>query len=291
MDKMKGIYWLASYPKSGNTWFRIVLSNLLSKTQDRVNLDNINTGAIASSRAWIDDILGFDSAMLSHDELDQLLPSVFKYEHERMSCVSYHKIHNAFTFLDKTKKKPLIPVDGCLGAIYIVRNPLDVCISFANHSSCSIDQAIDTMSNPDNAFCDTGFGQASQVRHLLGSWSTHVQSWAKAQGMNVLLIRYEDMKITPMETFAKAIEFLKIEASQEELALAIENAKIEKLQHLESQSGFKERPAKVERFFRKGIIGDWESKLTSAQIRRIVRDHAIVMQEHGYLNESLIDFF
>lgn len=289
MDNVKGLYWLASYPKSGNTWFRVVLANVLNKTQQSVNLDNINTGAIASSRAWVDGILSFESATLSHDELDQLLPLVYNYHHEHTEQIGYHKIHNAYTFLDKDHKIPLIP--SCLGAIYIMRNPLDVAISYANHSSCTIDHAIEALGDPNAAFCDTNFGQASQIRHKLGSWSSHVESWMKATDIQVLPIRYEDMKFSPMETFAKALDFLKIKASPEELALAIENAKIEKLQRLEEQSGFKERPAKVARFFRKGIVGDWELQLSSAQIRRLVRDHAVIMQKYDYLDESLVNFF
>ncbi len=288
MDKEKGIYWLASYPKSGNTWFRIVLANVLNKTQ-QTNLDHINTGAIASSRVWIDDALNFDSATLDHDELDQLLPSVYNYYHEQAEHVSYHKIHNAYTFLDKKNKVPLIP--RCLGAIYILRSPLDVAISYANHSSCTFDHAIAALGDQNSAFCDTHFGQSSQVRHQLGSWSTHVESWMTAPDLNVHLIRYEDMKLAPMDVFTKALEFLQIKASPEEIELAIENAKIEKLQHLEEQSGFKERPAKVERFFRKGIVGDWENQLSSEQIRRIIRDQAIVMHKYNYLDESIIDFF
>jgi hypothetical protein len=147
------------------------------------------------------------------------------------------------------------------------------------------------MGSPNNTFGASNMAQDSQIRHHLGSWSFHVDSWANAPNMKVLLIRYEDMKSAALDTFTKAIEFLQIEASQDEIQLAIDNAKIEKLQQIEEQSVFKERPTKVARFFRKGIVGDWEAGLSSDQVRKLTRDHAVVMNKHGYLQESLIEFF
>lgn len=292
MSDKKGLYWLASYPKSGNTWFRIVLANVLNKTNNRINLNEINTGAIASSRGFVDNALGlFDSAVLDHDELDQLLPFVYSYHHEHAHPVRYHKIHNAYMYLDKKKSKPLFPAEACLGAIYIIRNPLDVAISYANHSNCSIDNAIDCLEHPDLTYGNGIFGIKEQIRHFLGSWSFHVESWTSAPNLNILTIRYEDMKAFPFDTFSKAMAFLKIDVTEKDLNIAIEEARFEKLQSLEEKTEFREKPVKVERFFRKGIVGDWQATLTSGQIKRIVSSHAVVMQKHGYLDESLIEYF
>lgn len=291
MEKTNGIYWLASYPKSGNTWLRIVLANILNKKEEMDDLEDIHTGAIASSRPWIDAALGFDSALLSADELEKLTPAIFKYHHEKSKEIAYHKIHNAYTYLDKRKRKPLIPTDACLGAIYILRNPLDVAISYANHSSCSLDQAIATLGNPETTYCNNPFEQSSQVRHQLCSWSLHVESWTTAKDLNLLVLRYEDMKNAPLDTFTKAMKFLRIEATSEQIQKAIDNANIEKLQEIEKKSGFKERPPKVEHFFRKGVIDDWKQELNSDQIRKIVGDHAVVMNKFGYMNETLIKYF
>lgn len=157
MTAEKGLFWLASYPKSGNTWFRIVLANLLNTSSEPINLNQINTGAIASSRCWIDEALGFDSACLDHDELDQLRPAIYKWHSEQCNQVGYHKIHDAYSFVNHAI--PMIPTEGCLGAVYFIRNPLDVAISFANHSQCSIDNAIENMANEKFAFCKGKYKQ------------------------------------------------------------------------------------------------------------------------------------
>jgi aryl sulfotransferase len=282
MSAEKGLFWLASYPKSGNTWFRIFLANLLNTSQKPVDLNHINTGAIASSRGWIDEALGFEAAYLDHDELDQLRPAIYTWQSEQCTQVAYHKIHDAYTYVDNDR--PMIPSTGCLGAIYFIRNPLDVAISFANHSNCSIDQAIANMADEKFAFCKGKYKQHNQLRQWLLSWSLHVQSWVTAQDINVLVLRYEDMKEHPLRTFTKAVEFLQLESSQVDITKALDNAHIEKLQQQEEALGFSEKPAKVARFFRKGIIGDWRNMLTPAQVKQIIYDHGDMMRQYGYLD-------
>lgn len=284
MQKPKGLFWLASYPKSGNTWFRIVLANLLNSSEEPITLNQLQTGEIASSRHWIDDVLGFDSADLDYDELDELRPAIYEWRSEHTQKVNYHKIHDAYTYLkDKT---PLIPSKGCLGALYFIRNPLDVAVSFANHANCSIDKTIDCMNRPNYAFCKNKFRQHIQTRQWLLSWSLHVKSWTTTPHINVLTIRYEDMKLNPVATFSKAINFLNLQVSQEKLEQAIDNARIEKLQQQEEEAGFHERPANVRRFFRKGIPNDWQATLTAPQIDSIIQHHRDIMRQYGYLDAN-----
>ncbi|NCT56774.1 MAG: sulfotransferase domain-containing protein [Legionella sp.] len=281
MSEQKGIYWLASYPKSGNTWFRVFLAHMLHDGDDALDLDGIRTGAIASGRAWVDEALGFDSAHFTHDDLDALRPAVYRWHAEQATTVEHHKTHDAYTYLPNGEA--LIPAQNSLGALYFVRNPLDVAVSFANHMNCSIDQAIQSMGKPDFAFCKSNQKLHDQLRQQLLSWSMHVKSWSEAQEINCLVLRYEDMKQTPMETFTRAAKHLKLDASEERIERALNHAHIDRLQDLEQAHGFKEKPPKVERFFRKGMVGDWKNVLTSKQIDTIIHDHGEVMQAHGYI--------
>ena len=240
MSEETGIYWLASYPKSGNTWFRIFLAHMLNTSGEALDLDSIHTGVIASARGWVDDVLGFDSAALSHDELDALRPTVYAWHALQTNTVGYHKIHDAYTYL--SDGNALIPSAGCLGTLYFVRNPLDVVISFANHLNCSIDTAIKAMKTPDFAFCKGHKKQHDQLRQQLLSWSMHVKSWRDAKEMNCLVLRYEDMKLNPIETFTRAVQFLKLNVTSWQIEGALKHSDIERL-HADLRACASQSPA------------------------------------------------
>lgn len=139
------------------------------------------------------------------------------------------------------------------------------------------------MRKPNFSLCKGNKKVHDQLRQQLLSWSMHVKSWCEADGMNALVLRYEDMKQTPMEAFTRAAHYLKLDASEERIERALKHAHIDRLQGLEQSGGFKEKPSNVKHFFRKGIVGDWKNVLSSKQIDMIIHDHGEVMAIHGYV--------
>lgn len=280
---MGGIYWLASYPKSGNTWFRSFLSNLQANADKPVSINELNTGAIASSRDWLDEVLGFDTAELDPDELERLRPTVYRWS-LRTPQIEYHKIHDAYT--QTSDDEPIVSREATLGAIYILRNPLDVAQSYANHSGCSIDHAIEQMGDQNYAWCRSRKSLTSQVRQKLLSWSAHVLSWVEAPGLNCHVIRYEDMLARPVETFSRAVRFLQLPDDPTQIQKAIRFSDFKVLSEQEKREGFSERSPKMTRFFHQGKSGSWRNTLSDAQVKRIIADHGPVMHRFGYLNEN-----
>lgn len=278
---MGGIYWLASYPKSGNTWFRAVLTNYMSGSEAPVGINELNTGAIASSRGWVDDVIGFDTADLTQAEVQALRPQVYRWT-GRDDAVGYHKIHDAYRYDDDGR--PLVDDLATLGAIYLVRNPLDVAPSLANHNGIDIDGAISLMADPDHALARSTQRLTDQLLQVMGSWSDHVNSWTRAQGLNLMILRYEDMLANPAEAFRKAFAFLGLSVEATRLARAIDFSTFDALSAQEAQTGFRERPGKAERFFRKGRAGSWRETLTAAQVDRIIGTHHSTMTRFGYLD-------
>ncbi|MDX2346301.1 MAG: sulfotransferase domain-containing protein, partial [Legionella sp.] len=100
---------------------------------------------------------------------------------------------------------------------------------------------------------------------------------------NCLVLRYEDMKLKPIETFTKAVKFLKIKADAKSIKSALAYSDIKRLQALEQQHGFQEKPPKTASFFRKGIVGDWKNNLTPNQINQIIQNHSEIMEAYDYL--------
>ncbi|MDP1602352.1 MAG: sulfotransferase domain-containing protein [Legionella sp.] len=288
MTHSQGIFWLSSYPKSGNTWFRIFLANLLNLSglikadsfEEPMNINHVDyliNDNISTNRTWVNQACGFNTSWLTDDELDALMPSLFSWQSAQQTDVTYHKIHRAYTYVDDNK--PLIPLKGCLGAIYFIRNPLDIAISFANHLSCTIDEVINIMGDRTYALYHY------PLRQLLFSWSMHVNSWVNAKGCNHFILRYEDMITNPVESFTNAVKFLNLDVSASIIEQAISGASFDKLQQFEKKVGFMDKPPKLSNFFRKGVAGDWQTTLTADQIQRIIHDHGDVMRTFGYLNE------
>ncbi|NRD90382.1 sulfotransferase [Sphingopyxis sp. BSNA05] len=279
---MGAIYWLSSYPKSGNTWFRTFLQNLTQNGDAPVDINELHTGSIASGRGWLDEVLGFDTADMRHDDIDALRPAVYDWSLQSPD-LEYHKIHDAYTFLPSGE--PLVSSRATRGAVYFVRNPLDVASSFANHLQCSVDDAIVRMASPKMSFVKSEKRLNGQVRQKLFSWSDHVLSWVDAPDLNLEILRYEDMLEDSLATFTRAARFLELPHDQPRVEKAIHFSRFDRLQEQEKSTGFKEKPANTPSFFRQGKSGGWRQELNEEQITRIIADHGPVMRRFNYLDE------
>lgn len=281
---MGGIFWLASYPKSGNTWFRTVLRTYMDGAETPANINALQTGQIASSRIWVDDVAGFDTADLTQTEIEDLRPYVYRWSAQEAPETGYHKIHDAYRMT--REGRPVVDDAATRGAVYIIRNPLDVAPSYAAHNGSGIDRAIALMGDHGHALSRTEKALSSQLLQVMGSWSDHVTSWMDAPGLARHLIRYEDMLAHPEETFGTALAFLGLPRDDAKVARAVDLCRFEALAGQEAEHGFRERPYKAERFFRQGRAGEWRDVLNAEQVARIIADHGPVMARFGYLDAA-----
>lgn len=273
----QGLIWLASYPKSGNTWFRFVLANILS---DRpLGINEMNVSHLAADRALFVEALGFNSYLLSEEELWTLRYEVYIWLSQKKQDVQYVKIHDAY-------QSTLIPSACSLGVIYCIRNPLDVVVSYAHHSNISIDECIALLCYPQAKIYDNIRFLGTQLQQHLFSWSDHVRSWTVESTIPVHCIRYEDMHKNPFLTFKQAFKFLQLNHANHTIQTAIHEARFEKLQQQELEQNFREKFVTQKKFFRKGIVGDWENTLNRLQIEKIIHCHDEVMFKHGYLDKQ-----
>lgn len=278
---MAGIHWLASYPKSGNTWLRAFICNLRADRESPLGINELDSDRIASDRRWIDETLGFSSADLTWDEIEMLRPAVYRWFMAR-PYTGYHKVHDAWT--RASDGTPLFDAGGCSGVVYVLRNPLDLAASFANHRGTDVDEAIALMGDPQAALSDMAHQLRRQTRQRLLTWSGHVRSWLDHSGLRCHVLRYEDMLARPQEVFAAAADFLGLPAEPERVARAVRHSSFAELSGQEAAGGFRERPIVAERFFRRGARGGWREELTPEQVARIVDDHGEVMARFGYLD-------
>lgn len=274
---MKSLVWLASYPKSGNTWLRVFMANYLLNRPDPVPINDVFQVAFGDS------LLGFYAKVAGRPVDPRNEAAVLALRHRVLEAITRNgapnnlvKTHNLNVRMAGTF---LIPADLTRLGVYILRNPLDMALSYADHYGLTADQVAEAIASPSNRVV----ADANNVMQYLGSWSQHVKSWTEARDFPVLTMRYEDMHADPQGQFSRLIERLGFKVDPERLDRAIRFSSFRELRRQEDQAGFRERTRHAERFFRAGTTGQWRDKLPEAVAERICRDHGPVMKRHGYL--------
>lgn len=274
-----GIIWLASYPKSGNTWVRLFLGALeIEREIDLARMDGQSSGAV--SRSLLQRSLGIDLAEMSQDEVTELRPLAYRSLARRgRDLPTLFKVHDGY--YPTPSGAPLFPPEATDGCVHLVRDPRDVCLSLAAHNGTDIDRAIDQMGRVDFCAGQKRLAGSAQVAEFRGSWSQHGESWMAAP-VRCLTVRYEDMLADPMEWLGRIAAFCRRPCDPAAVAAAVERTAFDRLAEREAQSGFIERPNGMERFFRSGTAGQWRDRLSRDQIARIERDHGPLMERLGY---------
>ncbi len=273
---MGKIIWLASYPKSGNTWMRAFLHNLLRDPAETYDLNKMSDYTQGDSYGpFYQKFLRKPIKEMTDEEIAILRPKVQQLITMRTPDNVFVKTHNALVeYLDR----PLHYMEHTAGAVYMVRNPLDMVISHADHYGFTIDQSI---ANTGLEELKINSGKLFTYE-IQCSWSRHVESWTGRPSPTLHVMRYEDMKAHPMETFAGLVQFLRLPAGRDRLRRAVDLSSFEALRKKEEQQGFTERSEKSKRFFRQGKAGGWRDVLTPAQVAAVVAAHETQMRRFGY---------
>ncbi|MBN33946.1 MAG: sulfotransferase [Rhodospirillaceae bacterium] len=277
---MGRILWLASFPKSGNTWMRAFLHNLIHDRGGSLDVNAISaTALLDAGKRYYTPFTDKDPGELSREEVAALRPKVQAAMARSSSGTVFVKTHTTLTML---AGYPSHDPDLMAGAVYMVRDPRDVAVSYADHLGITLDAAIAAMGQENGQTDATDKG----VTEFIGSWSQNVTSWVSQEGPTVLVVRYEDMLATPKTTFGRVVKFLHLQRTPHMVRKAIENTRFDKLARQETKTGFGERSPKQEKFFRRGRSGGWRAILSEAQVQQIEQDHGALMRHFGYLGEQ-----
>lgn len=280
---MGTLIWLASYPKSGNTWVRSFLHNLVRDAETPADINALDEFCLGgSSRRWFEMVSTAPLEKLEPSALAKLRPQAQMRMAASVRNSIFVKSHNYYgPWFDV----PLHNTAVTAGAVYILRNPLDVALSLAHHYGEPTDWAIELMSRP-------GAGTKLTARHVpevYDTWSNHVLSWTAKENPKLLVLRFEDLLATPATTFGTLARFLGLKPDEEKLERAIRHSSFDILKSQEIESGFRERPQNAKSFFREGRAEQWRDALSPDQIRRVVADHHVQMARFGYIPEEYRD--
>lgn len=276
------INWLASYPKSGNTWMRLLLASYHNETDDPFDINRPGiTNGIASARQRFDEILGIDSTHLTDAEARTLLPHVFEQMVRLHDTPQWIKVHDAQA--RTCDGQWLFPPSASGKVVYLIRNPLDVAVSRAFHDGHEdMAVAVEALCDPDAAIGGNG---KTQLRQLLGDWSHHVSSWVDQTDIPVLIVKYEDMLDDAARELIRVVSFIYPDEHVDRIRIdrAVADTAFERLQAIEANKGFREKTPRQKRFFRQGKAGGWAEHLSAEQVAHLIKCHEATMRRYGYL--------
>jgi hypothetical protein len=274
------ILWLASYPKSGNTWLRAFLANYLHNGPEPEDINALPRFSFGDMRIeFYEKVSGKKAVTLSWREINKLRPRVHRHFANARPGLVFVKTHSVLHIIEDI---PTITPEVTFGAVYVVRNPLDVAASFSHHYGVSVEETV-------KSICDKDFvhpGGDGQIMQALSDWSTHVKSWLRAPGLYLQVLRYEDMVGNPVTAFGAIPEFLKAPRDRRRLKKAVRFSSFKVLAEQEEQAGFREASPHAPRFFHRGRVGVWRRTLSPQQADRIVDCHRETMIELGYCSTA-----
>ena len=238
--------FLVSYPKSGNTWTRFLVGNAATGADGSVDFTSID--------AKVPDIHKISAAAL-----------------DALPGRRFIKSHSAFD--------PRYPK-----VIYVVRNPLDVLVSYFHF------QRKNGVLPADATIADYA-GDFLEQSGNYGTWAQNVESWtaAMAGNPNFLLLRYEDMLADTARELRKVLAFAGLPADEEILARTVQLSSSEAMRRLEQeQAGAWQATRNSDRsipFVRKASSGGWREEMDEGLATKIAERWAIPMRRLGYLDE------
>lgn len=285
----ESLLWLASYPRSGSTFTRILLANYFLSGNEDYDINKLSNLLPSDTAAelW----QHFSGQLTGKDSIEAVWktrPAFFERyrrmkDHRRaFSCLKTHSA-NAMAF--GSPGFDLRPTDR---VIYVVRHPLDVLLSLADFEGVDLDVAL-------NAMCRAGLSiRTPKIGGLevRGSWLEHVSSWMTSPRCPLFLVRYEELQTSTEQTLRGLLSFLGAPIVEDRVKHAVTASQFDKMRKQENAQGFNERPCttKSGRFFREGKPLQWLRDLSPSQAYRLADGCEPVMSRLGYTHPREVFF-
>ena len=278
------IIWLASYPKSGNTLLRSILSSYFYSQEGDFNFENLYK---ISQFPILPQFMRLGIDVDNEEEVFKNFINAQNLINEESKKAKFFKTHSS---LCKIYGSSFTDLKNTLGAIYIVRDPRNVVTSFAHHYDLTIDQATDALIDKDRFMTRS----AKSCSAFLGSWSFNYNSWKDLDKNNkYLLIKYEDLVNKKKSTLLKVFKYLQtlgveFKFDMVKLNKSIKATEFDKMQNLEKKEVFYEgvidpKTGKRKAFFNLGPKNDWRKILDDKNRIKIEKNFEKEMIELGYL--------
>tara|TARA_A100001388_G_scaffold272548_1_gene253024 strand:+ start:707 stop:1549 length:843 start_codon:yes stop_codon:yes gene_type:complete len=279
------IIWLASYPKSGNTFLRSILGTYFFTQDGNFSFDQVYKIAQFPS------LVHFNQMNIDINNIEQTMGSYVDAQNKlnlKHKSKKFFKTHSAF-FDNQSNNSIFSNLENSLGAIYIVRDPRNVVTSYAHHYSITVDEAFNQISDKELFLKKTNL----HPDVFISSWSLNYLSWKKAN-IPLLLIKYEDLikntkeKLIEVFNFFQSLGMNKSLYDDKKLDKVIKSTQFNNMKKLEKEIGFEEsvidkKSSKKIPFFNLGPSNNWKNILDPNLANKIEKAFSTEMEELGYL--------
>ena len=276
------IIWLASYPKSGNTLVRSLLSAYFFSKEGDYNFDLIR------NIQQFPDINLFKKLGININNENEIIKNYISIQDKinKKNSIQFYKTHSS---LFKIKDNAFTDLRNSLGVIYIVRDPRNVATSWAHHNNLSINDSCDYLIHQKETS-----GNPNKVYH--GTWNYNFHSWKSFKyEERYLLIKYEDLILEKKNNFLKILEFInkfnkkKFTINIKKFDNVLNSTSFKNMKKLENEKGFFEamtdkNSGEKKPFFNLGPDNNWKKILDSKVRIKIEKAFRDEMEELGYLN-------
>ena len=285
------IIWIASYPKSGNTWIRSLLSSYLFSKDGKFSFKLLKNIEQFSSKDFLSDKLKSSNyqAIISKN----WIPSQKIINRDKK--IHILKTHNALCSINGNNFTDSF---NTTAVIYIVRDPRNLITALSHHYELSLDEAFSFLTNkrkiifPVNIENNEKNIKESEDFNFLGDWSTHYQSWKNINFCPIKIIRYEDCLTDIQKVFVSTLDFLskflKFKFNKTKINNALNSTNFENLNKMETNEGFQEsaissKTMKRINFFYLGKKNNWKNLLDPKTEKKTREAFPEEMKELGYI--------
>ena len=281
--KILMIIWIASYPKSGNTWLRSIITSLLYTTDGIFDFKLIKKIKQFPTRNQ------FQEFTKNFNDINEI-SKFWLLAQDKINLteeIKFFKTHNLNCAVNKNS---FTNKSHTLGTIYVVRDPRNLVNSIKNHYNKGNDEEAKNFLISKKILSRVPKDNEADIATLLGSWSDHYNFWTK-RNSNLLLIKYEDLILDTKKELERIIIYLKkfmtVEINPEKIKNILNTTSFDHLKDLENKGLFNEnvydsKKNKI-RFFNKGPNNDWTKVLDKKIQDDIEKIFYKEMKELGYI--------